>query len=156
VIKPDSTKSLTVSFKPTQNKTYKDSILFYHNDPNFVFSKTLLNGAGVYTLPFIQLSDMQLNYGNKRVRSSGYKTFTVTNKGSKSWLTRCDYLPEFFFGTVCLRKHDPQLSASFDSVHSGYVQSYADTLYISSNASNGRLWRFPFRGRGLRSIRTRI
>ena len=152
VIKPDSTKSLTVSFKPTQNKTYKDSILFYHNDPNFVFSKTLLNGAGVYTLPFIQLSDMQLNYGNKRVRSSGYKTFTVTNKGSDDlvidsmWTT----LPEFFFGDQFVSANiDSQLSASFRLwfIPDTY-KAYADTLYISSNASNGKTLKIPISGVG--------
>jgi len=151
-IKPDSTKTLQVTFRPAENRVYKDSVLFYHNDPNFEFSKTILNGAGVYTLPYIQLSETSLSYGNKRVRSSGYKTFTVWNKGSDelvidSMKTRTGIY--FFREPVPPAVIDSQLSKPFDLwfIPETYT-SYRDTLTIYSNASNIKTFNIPLSGAG--------
>ncbi|MHC1737513.1 MAG: choice-of-anchor D domain-containing protein [Ignavibacteriaceae bacterium] len=151
-IKPDSTKSLPITFKPTQNRVYKDSVLFYHNDPNFVFSKTLLNGAGVYTLPFILLSENSLNYGNKRVKSSGYKTLTITNKGSDELIidSAKTKTRHFFFQKLNTPiVVDSQLSKSISLwfIPETYT-NFSDTLTLYTNASNIRNVKIPLSGAG--------
>jgi hypothetical protein len=142
-IKPDSTKALTLKFKPTENRAYNDSILFYHNDPNFVFSKTMIKGNGIYTLAYLELSTGAINYGNKRVKSTSYRTVMLSNKGSHKLM-----IDSLSLGTTSFYFVNQTAPITIDSVSSKSVDvwfkpdaftSYNDTLKIFSNASNGGL-----------------
>lgn len=169
IIKPDSSLSIKISFKPILNQQYKDSIMFYHNDPNFQYSRTLLNGKGIYTNPFALLSENQIDYGSRRVKSSGFKTLTIENKGSKQ--LRIDSLsfassnfkivyPELltYQNSSILRNDNPPLpleqiilidSVSAKSIniwaYNNEFKEYKDTLKIYCNASNGNLIKVPVR-----------
>lgn len=143
IIKPDSTKALTVNFKPTQNAVYNDSLLFYHNDPNFVYSKVSLKGMGIYTLPYMMLSPNAMDYGNKRITSTSYRTLTFTNKGSNKLV-----IDSLVLGTTDFYFLTQPVPITIDSIGSASVNIwfkaddytvYSDTLKIYSNASNGGL-----------------
>ncbi|NUN08118.1 MAG: choice-of-anchor D domain-containing protein [Ignavibacteriaceae bacterium] len=146
-IKPDSIKAYKLSFKPTANIVYNDSIFIYHNDPNFVFSKVKMQGRGVYTLPYLDLSHDQISYGQKRRNSTSYFAFDIMNEGSG--VLNVDSMSvkdkKFYF-------YDNYGSFSIDSLTKKNIRlwfsppvlgEYADTLLIYSNASNGNLIKLP-------------
>jgi hypothetical protein len=142
-IKPDSTAALKISFTPTQLISYADSILFFHNDPNFIYSKTNLKGNGISTLPYLSLSSEEFDYGNKRVNSTSYKLLTVENKGSGQLVIDSVALStdQFVIETI-------GFNTVIDSVKKSALRiwfkpdkftRFSDSLRIYSNAVNGEI-----------------
>ncbi|MDP3831391.1 MAG: choice-of-anchor D domain-containing protein, partial [Ignavibacteriaceae bacterium] len=140
-IKPDSTAALKISFTPTHISPYVDSILFFHNDPNFIYSKTNLKGNGISTLPYMSLSFNQFNYGNKRVNSTTYQLLTIENKGSGQLEIDSVILSTENYFTEMIG-----FNATIDSVKMSSFRiwfnpdkysMFKDTLKIYSNAVNG-------------------
>lgn len=151
-VKPDSFYSFTIQFKPTAAIAYNDSLLIYHNDPNFVFSKIKFTGSGVYTAPYMQLSQDAFNLGNKRVKSTSSFTLMIDNLGSAKLHIDSMTLKRstFYFD-------NPQTAQIIDSLSSGSVRVwfapaeyrlYTDSLVIYSNASNGAVKTIPLTALG--------
>ncbi len=152
-IAPDITQSFPISFKPKENITYTDTIYFYHNDPNFVYSIVTLSGTGVFTAPYIGLSDANLNYGNKRINSTSYMELTFTNSGSATLVVdSLNLLGENYYF------ENAESPFSIDSVQSKTIRvwfnpdaysTFTDSILIYSNASNGTLKIVPLSGTGV-------
>ena len=149
-IKPDSTKSFQLKFKPSSNISYSDSVLFFHNDPNFVFSKVKMQGRGIYTLPYLIFSEPLLKYGPKRKNSTSYRSFSIFNEGSgklriDSLVVKDDkyYFVEGYgtFNIDSLSSKEMRLWFS-----PPVLGDYNDSLLIYSNASNGALIKLPLSG----------
>ncbi len=138
---------IPVRFTPTDPVYYKDSVLIYHNDINFAFSKTKLNGRGIYFGPTIATSSGSLDYGNKRVRSNGYKEITISNIGAAPLL-----VDSLSFDTETYFIPKPPAGFQIDSVGSvtfrvwTWPKSFGlhkDTLRIYSNATNAAEFKVP-------------
>jgi hypothetical protein len=153
IIAPGAIKSIPVSFTPTANVNYVDSIRFYHNDPNHIYSKVNVTGRGVYTAPFIGLTPSSINFGNKRVNSTSYREITVTNLGSEelnidSVTNNTQY---FYFEHLTT----PLILDSVSSLtfrvwfNPDQITSYQDTIRFYSNASNGNVTALPLSGNGV-------
>lgn len=146
-IQPNQITPLEIKFTPTDPAYYKDSVLIYHNDINFAFSKTKLSGRGIYVGPVISSSSASLDYGIKRVRSSGYKEITFSNTGSaKINVDSIRFDTETYF--------IPKAPSNFsiDSVGSVSFRIWTnpktyglhqDTLRVFSNASNATQLKIP-------------
>ena len=153
VIKPDSIKSLTVGFTPTSYLQYSDSIKFYHNDPNFAYSKTFVTGHGVYQLPYLGLNPGSLSFGSKRVNSTSYLEITITNFGGGQLaldsvkLSSTNFYLENLTLPVTL---DSVQSVSFRLwFHPGQATAYNENIKFYSNASNGTMIQVPVTGSGM-------
>ncbi len=153
VIKPDSIKSLTVAFHPINYQVYSDSIKFYHNDPNFSYSKTYVTGHGVYTAPFAGLSQASINYGSKRINSTSYQELTITNYGSADL-----EIDSITLGTSYFYFENLNVPVVLDSIQSitfrvwfnpEQLTAYNDNIKIYSNASNGSVILVPITGTGI-------
>ncbi len=142
-IKPDSFYYFDIFFRPAAAQNYNDSLLIYHNDPNFAFSKIKFKGAGVYTAPYISFNQDAFNLGGRRVGSTSSFVLTVHNDGSAP--LRIDSLrlltADFYF-----EKQPGQVIIDSLSTWSGRLwfkptqyKTYADTIMVYSNASNGAL-----------------
>ncbi|WP_337865023.1 choice-of-anchor D domain-containing protein [Ignavibacterium sp.] len=141
IIQPGITTSIPVSFRPTSNQTYSDSIIFFHNDPNFVYSRTLLTGTGVFSAPYIVFSPPALVFGNKRVNSTSYLTLTIENRGLSTLTIDSVKLKStnFYFDNLFTPINIlPLSSASFNVwFKPGLLQLFTDSVIVYSNASNG-------------------
>ncbi|GAB1351244.1 hypothetical protein MASR1M107_34590 [Ignavibacteriales bacterium] len=146
-IQPNQITSLEVKFTPTDPVYYKDSVLIYHNDVNFAFSKTKLNGRGIFVGPVITSSVANLDYGNKRVRSSGYREITLSNTGSAPII-----VDSIKFDTETYFIPKAPSNFAIDSVGSVILRVWTnpktygmhqDTLRIYSNASNSTHLKIP-------------
>ncbi|MFC2102946.1 choice-of-anchor D domain-containing protein [Bacteroidota bacterium] len=152
VISPGMTNNLEITFTPTENIVYIDSILFYHNDPNFEYSRVELEGKGVFTSAYLGLSQGVLNYQNKRKNSTSYIELSVSNLGSASLdidsvtLDTPDYYLQHLTTPLTI---DSLQSSSFRIwFHPNNYGSFDDTLTIYSNASNGIIRAVPVFGVG--------
>ncbi|NCS89254.1 MAG: hypothetical protein AUK34_03280 [Ignavibacteria bacterium CG2_30_36_16] len=143
VVKPDSMKSFFVHFTPAANMAYDDSLIFYHNDPNFVYSKVRLQGTGVYTAPFIGLSPAQLNYGDKRINSTSYEEIEVINYGSAPLIidSLTVNMYNFYFDKLVFPVQVDSIDSKIFKVwfRPDMYTGYGDTLTIYSNASNSNV-----------------
>ncbi len=153
-IKPDSTKSLTVKFTPVSYQMYSDSVKFYHNDPNFAYSKTFVTGHGVYTAPFAGLSQTSINYGSRRVNSTSYQELTITNFGTN--VLEIDSISlatgQFFYLQNVSAPVNLNLNESTTFriwFNPEQLLTYNDNIKIYSNASNGSLITVPLTGTGV-------
>ncbi|MCX8105657.1 MAG: choice-of-anchor D domain-containing protein [Ignavibacterium album] len=141
IIQPGVTVSIPVSFTPTANQTYNDSVMFFHNDPNFAYSRTLLTGTGVYTAPYIVFVPPALVFGNKRVNSTSYLTLTIENHGSNTLTIDSVKLKSDKFYFVNLFTPINILPLSSFSFNVWFkptsLQLFTDSVIVYSNASNG-------------------
>ncbi len=143
IIKKDSTRFFNVKFKPSSYQTYKDSILIFHNDPNFEFSKVKLSGSGIYTAPYVHFSETAINYGNKRIRSTSSNYLEISNYGSG--ILKIDSIT---LKTTNFKLVPVNFPLNIDSVSGTKIRiwfsptaytNYFDTLTVYSNASNGNI-----------------
>lgn len=153
IIQPGVTLSIPVSFTPTANQTYNDSVMFFHNDPNFTYSRTLLSGTGVYTAPYAVFVPPALVYGDKRIHSTSYLILKVENRGSNI-LT---------IDSVKLKSNKFYLEGIFTPINitplSSYsfkvwfkpdaLQLFTDSVIVYSNASNGSVLYVNCSGTGI-------
>ncbi len=143
VIQPGVTISIPVSFTPTANQTYNDSIMFFHNDPNFAYSRTLLTGTGVYTAPYIVFVPSALVYGNKRINSTSYLTLKIENRGSNILTIDSVKLKsdKFYFENLFTPINILPLSSYSFNVwfKPDALQLFTDSVIVYSNASNGNV-----------------
>jgi hypothetical protein len=147
------THSLTISFAPSANTAYNDSILLFHNDPTFNYSKVTVKGVGVYTAAYISVSSAVLNYGDKRFNSTSYKELTITNNGSDELIvdsikiSTTNYFTEFAVLPIHI---DSVQSATFRVwFHPTSYTTFNDTLILRSNASNTPVIFIPLTGTGI-------
>jgi hypothetical protein len=82
IVQPNQMGQIPITFTPADPVYYKDSVFIYHNDINFAYSKVKLNGRGIFVGPVISSSVSDINYGNKRIRSTGYREISFENLGS--------------------------------------------------------------------------
>lgn len=140
-IHPGVTASIPLSFTPTANQTYNDSVMFFHNDPNFAYSRTLLTGTGVYTAPYLVFVPQNLVYGNKRINSTSYLELTLENRGSN--LLTIDSVKlktdKFYFENLFTPINISPLSSYTFRVwfKPDALQLFTDSVIVYSNASNG-------------------
>lgn len=141
LIQPGITDTLKVTFTPTANQVYQDSIMFYHNDVNFIYSRTLLNGSGVYGAAHILFDPSSINFLQKRVNSTSYIELKITNAGTFN--LRIDSLKlktnRFFLEGATTPINISGLSNYTIRVwfNPNSVQNFSDSLIVYSNASNG-------------------
>ncbi len=147
VVPAGQSAQIPVTFTPADPVYYKESVSIYHNDINFAFSKTKLNGRGIYVGPAIVASSPSLDYGSKRVRSNGYKEITLSNVGSAPIL-----VDSLSFGTETYFIPKSPAAFQIDSVGSvtfrvwTYPKSFGvhnDTLRVYSNATNAAQLNIP-------------
>jgi outer membrane protein assembly factor BamB len=152
-IPPSITDTFKIVFTPTVNMLYQDSIRFYHNDVNFEYSRTLLNGAGVYGSAHILFEPTSINFGDKRTNSTSYRELKIINAGT-SVLT---------IDSVRLKSNRFQIQGIITPLNIGglsnftfrlwfnpiAVQNYSDSLIIYSNATNGNTQFVHLQGSGV-------
>jgi hypothetical protein len=151
-ITPGQTSNIPVSFNPKENKIYTDSVMFYHNDPNFQYSRTRFTGRGIYTSPVAGLSSTSIDFGNKRKNSTSYKELTVTNLGSQPLIVE-----NFSLNSERFYLENAEFPFTVDSVKSKTFriwfnpityEEYKDTLKLISNSSAGTVNLIPLTGYG--------
>ncbi len=143
IIQPGVTISVPVSFTPNANQTYNDSVMFFHNDPNFLYSRTLLTGTGVYTAPYIVFIPPALVFGNKRVNSTSYLSLKIENRGSNTLTIDSVKLKTGVYYSVNLFTPINILPLSSYSFNVWFnpttTQLFTDSVIVYSNASNGNI-----------------
>jgi outer membrane protein assembly factor BamB len=153
IIQPGVTISIPVSFTPTANQTYNDSVMFFHNDPNFAYSRTLLTGTGVYTAPYIVFVPPALVYGNKRVNSTSYLTLKIENRGSSILTIDSIKLKsdKFYFENLFTPVNVLPLSSFSFNVwfNPDALRLFTDSVIVYSNASNGNVLYVSCSGTGV-------
>ncbi|MCL6495447.1 MAG: PQQ-binding-like beta-propeller repeat protein [Ignavibacterium sp.] len=141
IIPPNVTDVIPVSFTPTANQTYNDSVMFFHNDPNFAYSRTLLTGTGVYTAPYLVFVPQNLLYGNKRINSTSYLELRLENRGSNVLTIDSVKLKsdKFYFENLFTPINILPLSSYTFRVwfKPNALQLFTDSVIVYSNASNG-------------------
>ena len=152
-IAPGNTDTFKVAFTPTANQVYQDSIMFYHNDVNFTYSRTLLNGTGVYGAAHILFDPVTINFGQKRVNSTSYRELKITNAGTS--VLRIDSLKlktnRFYLQGISTPLNISGLSSYTFRVwfNPNAIQNFSDSLLVYSNASNGNVQFVYLQGSGV-------
>lgn len=146
-VAPGETKQYPVSFAPTQYRAYTDSIMLFHNDVNFAYSRVKLNGAGIYGLPTLVLSSEDLNYGNKRINSLSSMPLQMINAGGGDLV-----IDSIKTGTETYKTSKIGFPVVIDSVMTfdfkvwaqpDQYKSFIDTLKIYSNSASGAVKSVP-------------
>lgn len=150
-VTPGQTVQIPVAFTPTQFGSYVDSVLIFHNDVNFEFSKVRFLGNGIYTAPYLSLSETALNFGNKRFKSTSYKTLEISNLGSHVLMIDSLKLGTENYWLVSNENYaiDSVSKVSFDVwFNPDAYATFNDTLTLFTNASNGAIKKIPLTGNG--------
>ncbi|HEX7358339.1 MAG TPA: choice-of-anchor D domain-containing protein [Ignavibacteriaceae bacterium] len=149
-VQPGQIANIPLNFTPTANQTYNDSILLYHNDPNFVYSKVTVVGSGVYTAPYLISNPPSINFGSKRINSTSYIELTLNNAGSNNLQIDSVTLNTAAFHFENL--NTPTIINPLSSItfriwfNPQMLNSYTDSVTIYSNASNGQMIHIPVNG----------
>ncbi|MBK8661983.1 MAG: choice-of-anchor D domain-containing protein [Ignavibacteriales bacterium] len=147
IVQPNQMGQIPITFTPADPVYYKDSVFIYHNDINFAYSKVKLNGRGIFVGPVISSSVSDINYGNKRIRSTGYREISFENLGS----AELD-VDSIRFDTETFYLVKPNDDFTIDSVGIVTFRVWAnplsygllqDTLRVYSNASNSTHYKIP-------------
>lgn len=152
-VQPGQTVNLPVNFIPTANVTYNDSILLYHNDINYPYSKVTVTGTGVYTAPYLSFNPASVLFGNKRINSTSYIELTFENDGSE--ILHVDSVTlnsnSFYFENLITPFNINPLSSYTFRVwfNPALLQSYTDSVTVYSNASNGSVLIAPVSGNAI-------
>lgn len=152
-IAPGVTDTFKINFTPTANQTYQDSIMFYHNDVNFVYSRTLLNGIGVYGAAHILFDPTSVNFGQKRINSTSYRELKIINAGTST--LRIDSLKlktnHFYLEGITTPLNISALSNFTFRVwfKPNAIQNFSDSLIVYSNATNGNIQYVHLLGSGV-------
>jgi len=149
-ILPNSSKSLTVTFKPTLAKNYDGNITLYSNisqGSNLIPVK----GVGIPSpVATISLSTSSLDFGEQEVKTIGNKAFEITNNGTIDLNISSITYPNGFNGDFYSGKIKPnekkQVNVFFNPLS---IISYTGNIVISSNASNGVLQYINCIGNGI-------
>ncbi|HRP91629.1 MAG TPA: choice-of-anchor D domain-containing protein [Ignavibacteriaceae bacterium] len=147
---PGQIANIPISFTPTANLNYNDSVLIYHNDPIVNYSKVILTGSGVFTAPFLTSNPASINFGTKRINSTSYIELTLNNAGSNTLQIDSVGLNStiFYFEQLTTPLNINPLSSSTFRVwfNPTAFNNYTDSINIYSNASNGSLIYIPVSG----------
>ena len=149
-VQPGQIVNIPLNFTPTANVTYNDSVLLYHNDPVFNYSKVTVTGSGVFTAPYLTSDPSALNFGAKRINSTSYIELTLNNAGSN--ILQIDSIKlrtsDFNFEQLVTPLNINPLSSSSFRVwfNPTALTSYSDSVTIYSNASNGSVIYIPVSG----------
>lgn len=153
VILPGNTDTFKVAFTPTANQVYQDSIIFYHNDINFPYSRTLLNGNGVYGAAHILFDPTSINFGQKRINSTSYRELKITNAGTSTLTIDSLRLKSnrFYLQGITTPININGLASYTFRVwfNPNEVQNFSDSLLVYSNASNGNVKFVYLQGSGV-------
>lgn len=153
IILPGNTDTFKVVFTPIANQVYQDSIMFYHNDVNFVYSRTLLNGSGVYGAAHILFDPSSINFAQKRINSTSYRELKITNAGTST--LRIDSLRlksnRFYLQGISTPINISGLASYTFRVwfNPNAIQNFSDSLLVYSNASNGNIKVVNLQGSGI-------
>jgi hypothetical protein len=153
VIAPGVTDTFKINFAPTANQTYQDSIMFFHNDVNFQFSRTLLSGAGVFGAAHLIFDPTSLNFGQKRINSTSYRELKINNAGTS--VLRIDSVKlksnRFWVQGITTPVNINALSSITFRVwfNPNSIQNFSDSVIVYSNATNGNVLVVPVQGQGV-------
>lgn len=150
---PGQIANIPVSFSPTANINYYDSVLIYHNDPIVNYSKVGLTGNGVFTAPYLTSNPLSINFGAKRINSTSYIELTLNNEGSNILQIDSANLntTDFYFEQLTTPININPLSSITFRVwfNPTSLNNYTDSISIYSNASNGSLIYIPVLGNAI-------
>ncbi len=153
VIPAGITDTFKVVFTPSANQVYQDSIMFYHNDINFSYSRTLLNGSGVYGSAHILFDPASINFGQKRINSTSYLELKITNAGTSTLTIDSLKLKtnRFFLQGITTPLNISALSNYTFRIwfNPNAIQNFSDSLLVYSNASNGNVQFVYIQGSGV-------
>jgi len=153
IIQPGVTDTFRITFTPSANQTFQDSVMFYHNDVNFAYSRTLLNGTGVYGAAHIIFDPTSINFSQKRINSTSYIQLKISNAGTST--LRIDSLRlksnRFYLEGVSTPININALSNFTFRVwfNPNAIQNFSDSLIVYSNASNGSVKYVYIQGSGV-------
>ncbi|MDP3149936.1 MAG: FISUMP domain-containing protein [Ignavibacteria bacterium] len=81
-IKPDSTRNVSISFKPTEIASYADTLYIYHNAAGSP-AKVTLTGSGIEVpKPVIKIAVTSVTFDTTYIGSNNQKTITIINEGT--------------------------------------------------------------------------
>ncbi|MFA5803444.1 MAG: FISUMP domain-containing protein [Melioribacteraceae bacterium] len=81
-IKPDSTREVLISFKPTEIISYTDTLYVYHNAAGSLV-KIALTGSGIEVpKPIIKIAVTSVTFDTTYIGSNNQKTITIVNEGT--------------------------------------------------------------------------
>ncbi|MBK7629794.1 MAG: choice-of-anchor D domain-containing protein [Ignavibacteriales bacterium] len=142
--------NIPLTFTPTANVIYNDSVLIYHNDPIVTHSKVLVTGNGVFTAPYLTSNPASINFGAKRINSTSYIELTLNNAGSNLLMIDSIKLNsvDFYFEMLSTPFTINPLSSSTFRVWFNPTNTniFTDSISVFSNASNGSLIYIPMIG----------
>jgi hypothetical protein len=151
-IPPGITHQLPITFKPSADKNYVDSVMYFHNDAAVSNSRTRLRGRGIYTSQILGLSSSNVTFGEKRKNSTSYRAVTLSNRGSKplnvSAITGTSsqyYLENITLPITLDSVGVKDFRVWFKPNQYGLI---ADTLYFHSNGANGAIVPMVVQGTG--------
>jgi len=148
-VNPGQIVNIPLTFTPTSNSAYNDSILLFHNDPLVSYSKVTVTGNGVFTAPYL-ITLSPITFGNKRVNSTSYIEVQLNNAGSNLLVVDSIKVGTNYFNFENLNTPLNISALSSSSFRLWFyptlTTNYVDTLRIFSNASNGNLISVPISG----------
>jgi hypothetical protein len=132
-----SSRSVTITFSPTQATSYSGSITVSSNASNGTQSISVSGTGAQAATPTISLSG-SLSFGNVNVGSSSTKTFTIQNTGNATLTVNSVSCPSGFStnwssGTIAAGS-SRSVTITFSPTQ---AKSYSGSITVSSNASNG-------------------
>jgi len=81
-IKPDSTRNVSISFKPTELISYSDTLYVYHNAAGSP-AKIVLTGSGIEVpKPIIEIAATTVTFDTTYIGSNNQKTIAIDNEGT--------------------------------------------------------------------------
>ena len=128
---------LYVDFQPPLYGQYTWTLPVYSNDPDEPIKYLLVRGFGLYPLPYI-VAPSSYDFGTRRVGSSGYMGFVLTNQGGPQLV-----ISSMTLGTTGFRLDPVTFPVAIDSLRTKPFRiwftptaavPYVDTLKITSNA----------------------
>lgn len=153
-INPGNSKQYTVTFTPQESGDISAVLRILSNDGGTPSKSIALNGRGVYSGSYINVSETIYNFGPRRINSSNGWKFLVENKGSQPLIITSAILssPAFRFDTllgaapiVVDTQKTRELRVWFYPVGNSV---YSDTLILNSNAVNNPQIKIPIGGAG--------
>ena len=146
-----SSVGFNITFTPTQFGVDSAQVVIYHNDPARPPQIVRVTGMGIYPAAHISIPG-SYSYGSRRVSSTNSYTLRVENQGATA-LT----ITSASFGSPRFYVQAGTFPLTVDSVNYKNVRvwfnptsatAYADTMRISSNASNGSIVNVALSGTG--------
>jgi photosystem II stability/assembly factor-like uncharacterized protein len=135
IISPNQMRQITVTFSPTEVKSYSGNLLVYSNSGSGK-NTIKISGMGYKSAAIISLSG-SLTFGNVEIGKSSTTNLSILNQGNADLKIDSISFPAGFSGNwsgIISPNQTRQVSVKFSPTE---VKSYSGNIFVYSNAASG-------------------